>query len=149
MASFHPLSAKNAKVRITTPSSTSFVFTAKRWTVTPRVDPLDITNFEGEGFADWLGGIKECEFTIEADYDTANDPFFDPPDIVAGAIIGPVLLYTDDIPSDHWNFAKALVVETPMTAAVRELITITLTCKAKGTFTEPGVTIAEESDENS
>lgn len=148
MAAFTPLSAKNAKVRITVNSTTSFVFTAKRWTVSPRVDPLDITNFEGEGFADWLGGIKECEFTIEADYDSLNDPFQDPPDLVAGSIIGPVLLYTDDIPSDHWNFPNVLVVETPMTAAVRELIGITITCKAKGAFMEPGLTVEVEADDD-
>lgn len=132
MAAFTPLSAKFAQVRFG-----SSVITAKKWTVTPTADMLDITNFEGNGFADWIAGIYQADFTVEGDWDSANDQFANPFSFVIGTIVTGVKLYTNTIASAFWSFPTAIISETPMTAAVRETITFVITMKAKGSFTYP------------
>jgi hypothetical protein len=129
-----PLSAKNAQVRIG-----SYVFTAKSWRVNPTSDALDITNYEGGGFADFISGIIQAEFTIEADWDSAADPFANPPNIVVGAVLTNTALYTNlaSPASAHWSFPSALVTETPFTAVIRETLFTTVTCKSKGIFQYP------------
>lgn len=129
---FTPLSAKNALVRIGT-----YVFTARKWTVNPKGDALDITNFEGGGFADWIGGIIEAEFTIEAQWDSASDPFAAAPNVTVTTILSTIKLYTNGLASAFWSFPSALVTDTPMTADVRQTEDISCTCKAKGTFVYP------------
>ena len=132
MAAFTPLSAKFAQVRFN-----SVTVTAKKWTVTPTADALDITNFEGNGYADWIAGIYQADFTVEGDWDSANDQFATPPNFTIGAVIVNVKLFTNSLASAFWNFPVALITETPMTAAVRESITFVMTCKAKGSFVYP------------
>ncbi len=140
---FTPLSAKNAKVRYTPPVSisdptpTEYFFTSKKWVVTPKVDALEITNFESGGFADWIGGITECDGTVDFDWDSANDEFANPPNITPGAIGGILKLYTNDTTSPFWYFPSILIVETPQTSEVRGVITGTMTFKSKGTFSLP------------
>jgi len=132
MAAFTPLSAKNAKVRIG-----SYVLTAKVWRVDPKGDAYDITNFEGGGYADWGSGILEAEFTVEGDWDSANDPYTNPPNLNVGTVISTVNLYTNGTSSASWNFPTALIIATPQNAEVRGYISFAFTAKAKGSFTSP------------
>jgi len=129
---FTPLSAKNAQVRFG-----NYVFTAKKWQVNPKGDALEITNFEGGGFADWIGGVIECDFTIDADWDSASDPFANPPNIVVTSILSTIKLYTNLVGSAFWSFPSALVTDTPFSADVRQTESFSCTCKAKGTFQYP------------
>jgi len=129
---FTPLSAKNAQVRIGTS-----VLTAKKWSVTPKTDALDITNFEGVGYGDYIGGIIDADISIEFDWDSAADSYANPPNLAPTAIVGPVKLYVNTTASAFWNFPLALVVEAPQNAEVRGLITGSVTMKSKGTYTAP------------
>lgn len=148
---FTPLSAKFAQVRFNAGSGPGTTITAKKWTVTPTADILDVTNFEGAvaavvpnpnvngaGFADYISGILQCEFSIEGDWDSANDIFGVPlGPFVIGQYITGVKLYTNLVGSSFWLFNAAVISETPWTAAVRETITFSITCKGKGAFTYP------------
>ncbi len=136
---FTPISAKNAVVRYTPAGGTIYTLTAKKWAITPKVDALDITNFEGDGFADWIGGILEADVTIDFDWDSDADgnPFNDPPDLSPGAIDGQFQLFTNGLTSPFWQFPLTLVVDTPQTAEVRGVITGTLSFKSKGVFIAP------------
>lgn len=142
MPNFTPLSAKNAVVRYTQnyiPNQTQpvYTFTAKKWAVTPKVDALEITNFESGGFADWIPGITECDCVIDFDWDSANDEFLNPPNLTPGAIGGRFRLFTNGTNSAFWDFPNTLIVDTPQTAEVRGLVTGTLSFKSKGTFIPP------------
>jgi hypothetical protein len=148
MAAFRPLSAKNAKVRISTfvgTTETINVYTAKKWSVNPTADELDTTNFEGDGFGDRIAGILDAEFTVDADWDSNNNNYLDPPDIVPGAEIFNVKLFLDgDEPISmttdprFWFFPSALVLSVPSNAEVRGLLTISFTAKNKGIYYPPG-----------
>ncbi len=134
---FTPLSAKNAMVRYTPSMGVIYTLTAKKWQVTPKVDALDITNFEGNGFADWIGGIIECDGTVDFDWDSADDPYANPPSIFPGSIGGHLELFTSGLASPSWDFPSILIVEVPQTGEVRGLLTGSMTFKSKGTFTLP------------
>jgi len=145
---FTPLSAKFAVVRFGQaftvqpgqtygPAGAIYTITAKKWEVRPTADALDTTNFEGSGFATWLPGIYQADFTIEADWDSVGDPFTNPPNFVIGSYVTNVKLFTNTLNSAFWSFPTALIIETPMSAAVRETISFTFTCKAHGTFVYP------------
>jgi hypothetical protein len=127
-----PLSAKNALVRFG-----AYVLAARKWNVSPKVDALDATNFESGGFADFIAGVIECEFTVDAQWDSGSDPFGNPPNINVGVIGANVKLYTAGLASPYWNFPSVLVVSTPFTADVRGTLDVTFTCKAQGTFNSP------------
>jgi hypothetical protein len=129
---FTPLSAKNAKVRIN-----NVVYTAKRWVVTPVADEIDTSNFEGAGFTDRIAGLSDCEFTVDADWDSAGNNFANPPNIVIGQTLSTVKLFLNDTSSVFWLFPSALITTTPTTAEVRGAIIVSFTAKNKGTFTYP------------
>jgi hypothetical protein len=132
MAAFLPVSAKNAKVRLN-----GTTYTARKWTVTPTVEELDITNFEGAGYADRIAGIYDAEIMVEADWDSANNNFDNPPSIVVGTILLNVVLYLNDTSGPFWSFPSALITTTPNTADVRGKVELNFTAKTKGTFTYP------------
>jgi hypothetical protein len=132
MAAFTPLSAKNAVVRFNT-----YILTAKLWTVTPKCDKLDVTNFEGAGFGQYITGILDADVSIDGDWDSANDPFSNPPAIVVGQIMSGVKLYTNGLASAFWSFPLLVITETPQKADVRGSISITITGSASGSFVYP------------
>jgi hypothetical protein len=132
---FHPHSAKNAKVRIN-----GAVYTAKKWSVNPTADELDITNFEGQGYGDRIAGILDAEFTVEADWDSENNNYGSPPNIVPGAPLTEVKLFLNDTSGLFWRFPLALVISVPSNAEVRGLLTISFTAKNKGIYYPPNRT---------
>lgn len=123
------LSAKNAVVRVNGSAVVS-----KRWVVTPKADALDVTNFEGGGYGDYIAGIVEADITIEFDFDSSNPQYSNPPNLAAGQTISNLLLYTNGTSSAKWTFASALVTESPNEAAVRDALKGTATLKSKGSF---------------
>jgi hypothetical protein len=129
---FTPVSAKNAKVRIG-----ATVYTARRWNVNPTAEELDITNFEGAGFADRISGIVDAEITVDADWDSAASNFANPPNIVTGQTLLNVKLFLNDTTGAFWNFPSVLVTTTPVTAEVRGKVEVSFTAKSKGIFTYP------------
>jgi hypothetical protein len=132
---FTPLSAKNAQVRIG-----AFVYVARKWVITPTGEELDITNFEGGGFADRLVGILDCEIMVDADYDSqaALSNFNNPPNIVIGAVLSTIKLYLNlTSGTQFWLFPSAIVTTTPMNADVRGKLELSFTAKTKGTFSYP------------
>src|SRR5262245_49631337 len=112
-----PLSAANAVVRIN-----GATVACKRWQVTPKVDALDTTSFEDAGYGNCTAGIKDCDITLEFDYDSSAPQYSNPPNIFAGATLTNVLLYTNGTSSAKWTFASSLVVDSACDAAVRDVI---------------------------
>lgn len=134
MAAFTPRSAKNAKVRIN-----AMVFVAKKWTVTPKVDKIDTTNFESGGYAASTPGITSCEFTIEADYDAANNPYDLPMNVqpAESASDNLILLYLNDTSGPYWQISLANFWEAPMSADVKGALGISLKGEGSGVYLYP------------
>lgn len=130
---FTPFSAKNAKIRIG-----SSTFTAKVWEVTPKTNPADTTNFEGGGFGDAIGTILEADISIQdADFDADANPYDNPPNLRPVQVVEDLKLYLNDTTSPFWQFLRALVLETPNIARVREAMKLSCKLYGKGSFSFP------------
>lgn len=127
-----PLSAKNAKVRID-----GAVFTAKSWSVVPKTDKIDTTNFEGGGFAQSIHGIESCEVSVEADWDGDANPFDSPPNVQPNVELVNVRLFISQTTGPCWVFPLLNVFEAPNSANVREAVKISFKAEGNGTFTYP------------
>src|SRR5678815_3659860 len=57
------------RARIT--SNTGKTAVAKKWTVNYKGDKLDVSNFEGGGFCEFISGLLQLDITIELDWDGA------------------------------------------------------------------------------
>lgn len=129
---FTPRSAKNAKVRFG-----ATTLTAKKWTVTPKADKLDVTNFEGTGFYECIGGIKTADVTIEFDLDGAANNY-DIASIQPGNNNTSVVkLYLNDTAGPYWQFSNFFIETMPNAADVKTAQTGTLTGCGSGVFIYP------------
>src|SRR5689334_2659878 len=107
MSVFAPRSAKNAGVRIN-----SNVYTARKWVVTPKVDELDVSNFETGGYGDEIGGLLYAEFTVDADMDGNQNAYDSPISVQPGTVLSNVFLYLNGPASGpHWAFTSVLVLD--------------------------------------
>lgn len=102
-----------------------------------RASEGDVTNFEGAGYEDVETGTLGADISITADYDCANNPFDNPPNLQPGQTISTVKLYLNDTTGPYWDFPSVKVLTAPMSAKVKEMLGIQFTMKNKGTFTAP------------
>jgi len=129
---FTPFSAKNAKVRLN-----GNTFTAKSWTVEATADEIDVSNFEGNGFSDAIGGLKNATITVEYDFDGQSNPFDAPITLAPGQTGTNVRLYLNGTTGPYWSFPSVLVTATPNSANVKEALKGTIRMRNKGTYTAP------------
>jgi hypothetical protein len=140
--SFTPFSAKNAVVRVgaagASSSSRTTVFTAKSWEFTPSTNPADVTNFEGAGYADWIGTIIEGEYKIDdSDWDATSNPYDSPTNFQPCQIVS-ISAFIWKTTGPYWDMPNALCLGAPNTARVREAMKISsVSFKTKATFTAP------------
>lgn len=134
---FTPRSAKNAKVRIGTQ-----ILVAKKWTVTPKSDKLDVSNFEGGGFYEFIGGLVQADVEIEFDMDAAavnaTGNNYDIPNIQPGNNNTAVVkLFLNDTTSPFWSFPNFFIETMPNTADVKQTQQGRLTGSGSGQFLYP------------
>jgi hypothetical protein len=137
MASFKPLSAKNAKVRIA-----ATVFTGAEWTVTPIAIDFDVSNFEsgvgGIGYTDVETGLLDCAFEVSGLWDGNNNPFDAPLSLVPGTTqTNSLYLYINDTTGPFYKFITWKVLTAPTGARVREGVSFKFTGRNKGQFLTP------------
>ncbi len=131
MALYNAYSARNAMVRFG-----AVVVTAKRWTVTPKADKNDSSNFEGGGFGEKQAGLREVTVTIELD-DNATTSYFDANVIGAGNNIASVKLYLNGNAGPYWSFPFLFVESPSMQADVRQNMGLTINAESNGPFAYP------------
>ncbi len=132
---FTPFSAKNAKVRVN-----STVVTSKKWTVEIDGGDNDITNFEGGGFSDTIGGILSATITVSFDYDSSLNMFASGGlNLVPGQKGTNLILYLNDTTNATacWTFPSFLVCPHTTDADVKANMAGTYKFKNKGSFTAP------------
>ncbi len=134
---FNAYSAKNAMVRAGAGPTT---LTSKKWTVTPKAEALDTSNFEGAGFEENITGLRGNGFSIELDDNGALN-YFDA-GFTAGAFITNLKLYLNSSSTGtpngpYWLFPSAWIESPAMNADVKSTMGLTITGKGSGTFTYP------------
>lgn len=113
-------------------------YDGKGWTVNPAAADLRVDNTSTNGYSDRIPGMRDCTFVVEMDWDASLNILDAAPDMKPGVVLSNTLLYLDDAGSGpNWNFPKALVLSTPMTALVDQVMKITTNCGNKGAFTPP------------
>jgi len=127
-------SAKNAKVRI---GAGATVLTAKSWTVTSEADELDVTNFEGGGYTEVIGGIKKITVQIELDLDGAANPFDSPRSITPGSTIVTVKLYLNDTTGPYWSIPTLYIRSCSNPMEVRQSARLSISGTGTGSFVHP------------
>lgn len=126
-------SARNAVVRIG-----ANVFEGFRWKVRARSARIDITNFEGNGYSDAIGSVRDAEFTVEGFLDGTTSPFSVPLQLDEGKNMTDALkLYMNTTASGFWLFPLWLCEEFEMDATVRDGMKLMFSGVNKGTFTKP------------
>lgn len=108
------------------------------WEVTPQTDPADTSNFEGEGFTDRIGTLKDVEVTITGFFDVGQNDYDNPPLIVPGNDNSNLALFLRETDGPYWYFPKFLVVSHPLVANVRDALRLTgLRIQNRGVFYFP------------
>ena len=125
-------SAKNAKIRLG-----ATVLTAKSWTATSEADELDVTNFEGGGYTEVIGGVKKLTVQIEIDWDAAANPFDAPRTLTPGSTVATVKLYLNDTTGPYWDIPILFIRSASNPMEVRQSARLSINGTGSGTFTHP------------
>lgn len=136
MADF--FSAKNAKVRSGAGGAT---VTAKKWTVDDDADELEVSNFEGGGFADVITGLQRATITVEVDLDgqAASTNPWDVTGVqwISGRDINNLVLYLNDVGGPSWVFPQVRCIKGNNPSDVKQQGMVTFTFKSRGFYTRP------------
>lgn len=120
-----------------------------KWTVNAKVDELDVSNFEGEGYVDYIGGLWEADISFDAIHHggaVAATTLF-PGRICSGtfyldagtakAVYNNAVTETSVAPGRAFTFPSLLVTSVNVDAEVRGFVRLSVTAKNKGKFTYP------------
>lgn len=137
-----PFSAKQAKIT----SNTGKTVTANKWTVNYKGDKIDVSNFEGGGFYQFISGLKQLDVTIELPWDgqaagaTGGNPFdAGGPLLVPGTTVSALKLYLNKgVAADpFWDVTSFVVESANNVADVKGAMVLTITGSATGSFVAP------------
>lgn len=117
--------------------NTTFVWYAAEWRVRPQADALDFSNFEGQGYRNWISGLLQLTATVSGWQDVGLNTYEGDHDLIAGAILANMRLYYQSATGPHWSLTSVFVEDVEETARVEDLIRYTTNVKAKGTWVYP------------
>lgn len=127
------ISTRNGRVMIGATSSTTAVLAA-RWSVEFTSDEVDVTNFEGGGFAEWIPSHVDAKVSFDGFYDLSADPFNSAsPGLVAGTIIA-CRLYMRRTGNLNFYFPKLSLFNVNVEAGVRDAVRYSVMGKNLGQF---------------
>lgn len=122
-----------------------------KWTVNTKVDEIDVSNFEGGGYADYIGGLWEADISFDAIVDSAAiiGNFIT---IYAGKTTGVVDFYMDigtavspyaavvttqPATTRRLTFPSLLITSVSIDAEVRSFVRMSVSAKNKGSYSLP------------
>jgi hypothetical protein len=128
----------------------STAYDGKGWSIDPKVEEHRTDNTGGQGFSDRIGGINDCTFVIETDWDADANPMDDPPGLRAGNVLTNLRLHFDEeAASPYWSFPKAIILGTPVNCMIDAVCHITANGANKGIYYRPtGDFTPTETDDN-
>lgn len=114
---------------------------AKSWSVRFHADPLDVTNFESSGEAEYIGGVIDGDFSFDADWFSEDNPFTSPINLVPRQALTNVKFFQDRTDVNNcWLLSAALVTEVSSATDVRGVVHYSCTLKPQsetGAITMP------------
>jgi hypothetical protein len=136
---FEPLAGYNARVSVN-----GAIVVKADWTFNPTNRGVDATNFEGGGFSDELTSVNRGSGTVKGLWNSADNEFGDPPNIVPGRYLTNLVLYADSSSSEVLvSCPKVRIEATPLHANVEGGIEMEFSFNTRGPFTvgsaTPGV----------
>lgn len=108
-----------------------------KWSVTPRSEDIDTTNFESGGYEEGIGGVVGADVTFEGLWDAGQNPYDNPPLLVPGTIITNVYLYINKNETQFFLFPSLRIIQAPVNVDVPGKSTYSITAKSDGSFTFP------------
>jgi len=130
------ISAKNAKIRINT-STTTDVLEAAEWSVAEESSEIDDTNFEAGGFGTLTMGVNQATVNVKAFWNPTTNQHNSPLLLNPGATLADVKLYLNDTTGKSWTFPLLKITNIQENSVVREGIRLEFTAKSSGTYTRP------------
>jgi hypothetical protein len=124
------LSGKAARVQYAT---SSFIAVGK-WTATIKVDKHDVTSSESAGYAEFIGGVAQCDFSLEGNYDVGSNPVAA---WVPGGNTATVKLYLNGTSGPYVSMPLAFIESFEIGSEVRGKVTVRITGSGTSTFTAP------------
>lgn len=110
---------------------------ATTWAVQSQTDWQDVTNFETQGYAEGVFGIRSASVQLELYWNAAQNPFDNPPSLKDNTILDSVILYINVTDISHYTFAKLAVVSCSLQTPTRGVVTYSVQCQSDGPWTEP------------
>jgi hypothetical protein len=130
----------NLKVRIN-----SQIFKAQTASIRDTVGEGDVTSSESEQDADSITctdvipTVATTRITLKnASYDPAENDFIAPRNLRRGMVVA-VQIFPDGLDSEPWSYAACLVLEVSHDIDINNLQPVTITMRAKGAGTQPGM----------
>lgn len=123
-------SAKNARVSV---GNTNLF--AMKWSINTKVDELDVSNFEGQGYAQWIGGLLDADISVDCVWDANQNPTGNPPNLIPGQLVSTVKFYADWRglgpfgAGEAWTFPSLLITALNQETEVRSFIKYSWTAK--------------------
>jgi hypothetical protein len=119
------------------------------WTINAKVDEVDVSNFEGEGYADYIGGLWEADISFDAIHyggSVASTTLF-PGRITSGyfyldagtakAVYNNAVSEASAASGRYFYFSSLLVTSINVSAEIRSFVKLSVSAKNKGKFTYP------------
>lgn len=135
-------SAKNARILY----STNTWLLATKWTINVKVDELDYSNFESQGYTVYTGGLWDADISFDAFVDGGGtDPFSTGAVLTPGNVVGPFKFYLANTTAaasvgnnvvvpptslpNFWSFPSLFIATVNMDTEVRGFVRYSVTAK--------------------
>lgn len=125
-----------------------------KWSINVKVDEIDVSNFEGRGYVDYIGGLWEADVSFDAIVDNSRAGPGNFTQIWPGKLTLPVIFYFDAGTARHvttaalvasatvpatrgFLFGSLLITSVSVEAEVRSFVRMSVTAKNAGLFSMP------------
>ena len=126
------LAGKNSRVR-----SSGQDLTANTWSATYNGIDLDVTNFESNGFDEGIKGVEKLTWSLDAAWNTAQNPNDDPPGLFPTDGGTDLIMYVNTADADGYNMPLYRVFNGTAGATAKGNVTFRADGCSQGTFTAP------------
>lgn len=136
----YPIIARLAKVRIS-----GLPIISNEWSLEPQVDTIDVSNFESVvagqyGYKDYVNGLRGAQITVQGWLSSQVNYFEGGYNLVDGAYVNELKLYTNDLASPFWRFPTVLVNKVSVNAKVLDIMRSTFSFMNRGEYFYPSGT---------
>jgi hypothetical protein len=112
---------------------------ANRWSIEIRADELDVTNFESDGYVEYITAYVDATITVDALWDTAfNDFSLAGGGVNVGRSIDTCRFYLNRDAGLLFEFSTIVIVSVTPEASVRDVMRYSFTARPRGSWIYPG-----------